>query len=167
MLGRYIFARRGGVCIPIRVVNSQSWERSKLDFSTNMTSISLRRHVPLNAYLHRFKRKESAQCPACGARKETPQHFLLECPAYAHERRKLKQRRGELEAKFAELVTREEDNRPSPLHPGNWKVRGGQARTSKQRSSQANNNGRGRMKSHTRTLTPHEGEGHEGGADED
>ena len=22
-------------------------------------------HIPLNAYLHRFKRKESAQCPAC------------------------------------------------------------------------------------------------------
>ena len=64
-------------------------------------------HVPLNAYLHRFKRKESAQCPACGAQKETPQHFLLECPAYTHERRKLKQRRGELEAKFAELVTSE------------------------------------------------------------
>ena len=32
----------------------------------------------------------------------------------------------------------------------------------KQRSSQANNNERGRMKSHALTLTPHEGEGHEG-----
>lgn len=61
-------------------------------------------HVPLNVYLHQFKRKESAQCLACGAQKETLQHFLLECPAYTHERRKLKQKKGELEAKFAELI---------------------------------------------------------------
>jgi hypothetical protein len=43
-------------------------------------------HIPLNAYLHRFKRTESAKCPACGYHNETPQHFLLNCPAYAHER---------------------------------------------------------------------------------
>jgi hypothetical protein len=61
-------------------------------------------HIPLHAYLHRFKRKNSAQCPACGARKETPQHFLLECPAYAHERWKLKPKKGKLEIKFADLL---------------------------------------------------------------
>ena len=61
-------------------------------------------HVPLNAYLFRFKRKVSAQCPACGARKETPQHYLLECPAFAYERRKLGPKKGELETKFAEVV---------------------------------------------------------------
>ena len=44
-------------------------------------------HIPLNAYLHCFKILESAQCPACGAPKETPQHFVVECPSYAHERR--------------------------------------------------------------------------------
>jgi hypothetical protein len=43
-------------------------------------------HIPLNAYLHRFKRTESAKCPACGYHNETPQHFLLDCPAYAHKR---------------------------------------------------------------------------------
>ena len=64
-------------------------------------------HVPLNAYLHRFKRKNSAQCPACGALKETPQHFLLECPAYAYGRRKLRPRKGELETKFAVILTSE------------------------------------------------------------
>jgi ribonuclease HI len=64
-------------------------------------------HAPLNTYLHRFKRKESSQCPACGAPKETPQHFLLECPAYAHERWKLRPKRGVLETKFAELLTSE------------------------------------------------------------
>jgi ribonuclease HI len=43
-------------------------------------------HIPLNAYLHRFKRTESAKCPACRYHNETPQHFLLNCPGYAHER---------------------------------------------------------------------------------
>ena len=43
-------------------------------------------HIPLNAYLHRFKRVESASCPACGHHNETTQHYLLDCPAYAHER---------------------------------------------------------------------------------
>ena len=64
-------------------------------------------HIPLNAYLNRFKRKDSAQCPACGAHKETPQHFLLECPAYAYERWKLRPRKGEIEMKFAEILTSE------------------------------------------------------------
>jgi len=43
-------------------------------------------HVPLNGYLFRFKKTESARCPACGDPKETVEHFLLRCPAYAHER---------------------------------------------------------------------------------
>ena len=64
-------------------------------------------HVPLNAYLFHFKRKESAQCPACGAVKETPQHYLLECPAYAHERKKIGLKKGELELKFADIVSNE------------------------------------------------------------
>ena len=62
-------------------------------------------HIPLNAYLFRFKRKESAQCPACGAQKETPQHYLMECPAYSHERWKLGPKKGEQELKFAELLS--------------------------------------------------------------
>ena len=43
-------------------------------------------HAPLNEYLHRFGKVTSAQCPACGAAKETIEHFLLRCPKYAHER---------------------------------------------------------------------------------
>lgn len=43
-------------------------------------------HAPLNNYLHRFKKIDSARCPACGDQKETVEHFLLCCPAYAHER---------------------------------------------------------------------------------
>ena len=64
-------------------------------------------HIPLNAYLHRFKLAESAQCPACGAPKETPQHFVLECPAYEYERKRtLKPKKGRLELKYAEIVGR-------------------------------------------------------------
>jgi ribonuclease HI len=43
-------------------------------------------HIPLNSYLYRFKRTDSARCPACGADKEDIDHFLLRCPKYAHER---------------------------------------------------------------------------------
>jgi len=43
-------------------------------------------HVPLNAYLYRFKCVDKPQCPACGHSSETVEHFLLHCPAYAHER---------------------------------------------------------------------------------
>lgn len=47
------------------------------------------------------------QRPACGASKETPQHFLLECPAYTYNRCKLGPKKGEIERKFAEMVSSE------------------------------------------------------------
>ena len=43
-------------------------------------------HAPLNNYLHRFKKVDSARCPACGEERETTEHFILRCPKYAHER---------------------------------------------------------------------------------
>jgi hypothetical protein len=43
-------------------------------------------HVPLNAYLHKIGKIPSSHCPACNNPKEDPVHFLLACPAYAHER---------------------------------------------------------------------------------
>ena len=43
-------------------------------------------HAPLNEYLYRFKKVDSARCPACGEQNETVEHFLLLCPKYAHER---------------------------------------------------------------------------------
>jgi hypothetical protein len=43
-------------------------------------------HVPLNVYLKRFKRADSARCPACGADHESVRHFLMECPIYTHKR---------------------------------------------------------------------------------
>jgi hypothetical protein len=61
-------------------------------------------HIPLNAYLHRFKIKESAQCPACGAQREKPQHFIVECLAYVHEQWKLRPKKGRSELKYAEVL---------------------------------------------------------------
>ena len=43
-------------------------------------------HIPLNSYLKRFKRVDSARCPACRADDETIAHYLLSCLTYAHER---------------------------------------------------------------------------------
>ena len=43
-------------------------------------------HAPLNEYLFRFGKVASARCPACGAASETPEHFILRCPKFAHER---------------------------------------------------------------------------------
>jgi hypothetical protein len=42
------------------------------------------RHTPLNNYLHRYKKTNSARCPACSDPRETVEHFLLHCPKYAH-----------------------------------------------------------------------------------
>ena len=41
-------------------------------------------HAQLNDYLHRFKKVDSAQRPACGHPKETLEHYLLQYPSYAH-----------------------------------------------------------------------------------
>jgi len=45
------------------------------------------RHIPLNAYLHKIKHAGSARCNKCNHPRETPQHFLLECPAFEKERK--------------------------------------------------------------------------------
>jgi zinc-binding in reverse transcriptase len=42
-------------------------------------------HTPLNSFLHRIQKVDSARCPACGDPRETVEHFLLRCPKYAHE----------------------------------------------------------------------------------
>ncbi len=43
-------------------------------------------HAPLNSYLKRIGRVDSARCPACGEDEESIEHFLLRCPNYAHKR---------------------------------------------------------------------------------
>lgn len=46
-------------------------------------------HVPLNEYLFRIKKAESPVCPACNQHNETVHHYILMCPAYAAQRRRL------------------------------------------------------------------------------
>ena len=48
--------------------------------------------MPLNAYLYKIKKVDSARCPACGASHETINHLILECPTYAFEKWPLEQR---------------------------------------------------------------------------
>jgi ribonuclease HI len=43
-------------------------------------------HLPLNRYLHRFRRTDKANCLACGHEKETIAHFLLHCTKYDFKR---------------------------------------------------------------------------------
>ena len=43
-------------------------------------------HAPINEYLKRIGRVDSARCPACSEDVETAEHFLLRCENYAHER---------------------------------------------------------------------------------
>ena len=42
-------------------------------------------HTPINQYLHRFKKVDSPQCPACGHHKEMTNHFILQCPKFEYE----------------------------------------------------------------------------------
>ena len=62
-------------------------------------------HAPLNEYLHRFKKVNSPHCPACGHPKETPEHYLLQCPSYAHERWPILNQSGGRPPKITNLLS--------------------------------------------------------------
>jgi len=57
-------------------------------------------HIPVNFYLHRFKKIESTHCPACGCDTEDIPHLLLECPGYAYERWALAHNARKLKKEF-------------------------------------------------------------------
>ena len=65
-------------------------------------------HIPLNVYLERFKRADSARCPACGHPREDAHHFLLECPAYRHERWTLLRHCKSREPRMKDIINRSE-----------------------------------------------------------
>ena len=46
-------------------------------------------HAPLQAHLFRMRKADSATCPGCGRERETVQHYLMICPAYRDQRRRL------------------------------------------------------------------------------
>jgi hypothetical protein len=70
--------------IPQSASNSQ-WQ-SRRRKPTQLAQFRLA-HAPLNQYLKRIGRVDSARCPAYGdeGSEETAEHFLLRCSAYAHE----------------------------------------------------------------------------------
>ena len=41
-------------------------------------------HILLNGFLHRIRKVDSPDCPACPGTHETVHHFLFECPAFTH-----------------------------------------------------------------------------------
>ena len=47
-------------------------------------------HIPLNHHLARIGATETPTCPACHEREETVHHYLMVCPAYATQRRALR-----------------------------------------------------------------------------
>ena len=51
-------------------------------------------HVPLQAYLHRFKLVETPVCPTCGDEPETVSHYLIYCSTYDTQRRRLRRTLG-------------------------------------------------------------------------
>jgi hypothetical protein len=53
--------------------------------ASNIAQLRLR-HTPLNSYLKRIWRVDSARCPACRADNENIENFLLRCLNYAYER---------------------------------------------------------------------------------
>ena len=53
-------------------------------------------HIPTNQYLKRIGRADSTRCPACGAKEEMLEHYVLTCPNHAHKRWALAKQASEL-----------------------------------------------------------------------
>ncbi|KAH8823900.1 hypothetical protein DL96DRAFT_1468793 [Flagelloscypha sp. PMI_526] len=51
-------------------------------------------HVPLNLYLHRFKKRDDGWCPHCPRKLESFKHLLIDCQAYRRERSILRREVG-------------------------------------------------------------------------
>jgi len=51
-------------------------------------------HVPLQAYLHRFKLSDTPECLTCGDEPETVTHYLMHCRTHERQRRRLRRALG-------------------------------------------------------------------------
>jgi ribonuclease HI len=65
-------------------------------------------HIPLNFYLHRIKRAESADCPHCPGMIEDVDHLLFTCNNYAHARQALRDKLGRKASSSRHLLSTEE-----------------------------------------------------------
>jgi hypothetical protein len=72
-------------------------------------------HAPVNHYLRRIGKVDSARCPACGADDETIQHFLLFCPSYDYERWALNQQARKLRKQLSMETLLGDQNMIIPL----------------------------------------------------
>ena len=66
-------------------------------------------HIPLNKYLHRFKRMEHPNCPVCGQELESTQHFMLDCPKYTHKRWALLNGKSQKNKEYVNLIGNKEN----------------------------------------------------------
>ena len=72
---------------------SNKYRKLTIELPRRFTSIltQLRtNHVPLQAYLHRFKLVDSPICPHCEEAPETVTHYIMFCPKFATQRRQLR-----------------------------------------------------------------------------
>jgi len=68
-----------------KLLKTLSNKKLSREAASRLTQLQLQ-HFLLNKYLHRFKRTDKANCPACSKDKETIAHFLLHCTKYVFER---------------------------------------------------------------------------------
>lgn len=61
-------------------------------------------HFPLNVHLHRIGKIDSSKCDYCNAPRETVEHFLLHCPAFFQQRRRLRHAAGYAAGSIAKLL---------------------------------------------------------------
>ncbi|EIW79477.1 hypothetical protein CONPUDRAFT_125804 [Coniophora puteana RWD-64-598 SS2] len=71
------------------------------------------RHLPLNAYLYRFKRAEEPFCDHCDdAAEETIHHYLFDCPAWGRARHALIRALGRDAESLSFLLTNTKATQP-------------------------------------------------------
>jgi ribonuclease HI len=76
-----------------RSMPSNRYRRATASMPKRLASILMQlrtNHVPLQAYLHRFKIANSSTCLQCNLHPETVTHFLMHCSKYTVERNQLK-----------------------------------------------------------------------------
>jgi len=69
-------------------------------------------HVPLQAYLHRFKLVDTPICPSCGTEPESIMHYMLYCATYTTQRRRLRRSLGRDKSLGLEILGEEKTMKP-------------------------------------------------------
>ena len=86
---------------------SPSFRKMSAKLTRRQTSILIQLrtgHVPLQAYLHRFKLSDTPECPTCGDEPETVTHYLKYCRTYERQRRRLRRTLGREQSLGLEIL---------------------------------------------------------------